>query len=118
MADVTDINEGRGKRGRGPGRPFQPGQSGNPAGRRPDGALRELARAHTEEAVATLASIMADAGAPPSARVQAAQALLDRGWGRAPQSLEVTGAEGGPVKVLTWAETLAAAADAVRQSGE
>ena len=37
-----------------------------------------------------LVTVMGDASAAPSARVGAAQALLDRGWGRAPLSLEVS----------------------------
>jgi hypothetical protein len=44
--------------------------------------LRSLARSHTETAVKTLASIMNMADAPPAARVGAASALLDRGWGK------------------------------------
>ena len=71
---------------------FQPGQSGNPGGRpREVGHVRDLARQRTEKAVETLATIMEDAKAPASARVTAAQALLDRGWGRAPQTLNVAG---------------------------
>ena len=66
------------------------GQSGNPGGRpRGVGDLRELARRHTGEAVQVLVTVMGDVSAAPSARVGAAQALLDRGWGRAPLSLEV-----------------------------
>ena len=69
---------------------FQPGQSGNPGGRpREVGHVRELARQRTEKAVETLETIMEDPKAPAAARVTAAQALLDRGWGRAPQTLNV-----------------------------
>ena len=46
-------------------------------------------RQRTEEAIDTLAAIMGDEKAPPSARVSAAQALLDRGWGRAPQHFDI-----------------------------
>lgn len=52
--------------------------------------LRSLARQHTQTAVRTLAGIMRAADAPPAARVAASQALLDRGWGKAPQTLHVT----------------------------
>src|SRR5689334_13718813 len=43
----------------------------------------ELAREHTEDAIAVLAEIMADTDAPAGARVSAAKALLERGWGKA-----------------------------------
>lgn len=51
--------------------------------------IRSLARAHTETAIGTLSHIMRQESAPPSARVAAAQALLDRGWGKAEQTLVV-----------------------------
>jgi len=38
----------------------------------------------------TLAHIMREPTAPPAARVMAANALLDRGWGKAVQVAEVT----------------------------
>jgi uncharacterized protein (UPF0147 family) len=50
----------------------------------------EAAREHTAAALATLAGICADTGAPPAARVAAANALLDRGHGKPHQALEVS----------------------------
>jgi hypothetical protein len=47
--------------------------------------IRSLARTHTKTAIRVLNRIMKDAEAPHAARVTAAQALLDRGWGKAPQ---------------------------------
>ena len=47
--------------------------------------LRSLARSHTELSIQTLAGIARN-GTSEQARVAAAQALLDRGWGKAPQS--------------------------------
>ena len=52
--------------------------------------IRSLARKHTATAVRTLAGIMNSRKAQPSARVSAAQALLDRGWGRPEQPVDVT----------------------------
>lgn len=72
------------------GRRFQPGQSGNPRGRpKRDLELAELARGYTADALETLVSLMSDGRAPPAARVAAAMAILDRGWGRPPQALEI-----------------------------
>jgi hypothetical protein len=55
--------------------------------------LREveiLARMHTRLAIDTLAAIVSNEGAPEAARVNAAKTLLDRGWGKAPQTVEVS----------------------------
>jgi hypothetical protein len=62
------------------------GASGNPDGRRAEHdpqrkRVRELARDHTEEAVEALREIMLDRQAQPMARVRAAEAILQRGWG-------------------------------------
>ena len=59
------------------------GQSGNPGGRpRIIEAVRDIARESTTLAIETLRTIAADTEAPHAARVSAASALLDRGWGR------------------------------------
>jgi len=49
--------------------------------------LAELAREHTEEAVNAMVEVMRDKTAPPAARVTAADKLLNRGWGQAPQTI-------------------------------
>lgn len=78
---------------------FKPGQSGNPAGRKPGTGytkedtgvvidLKKLAREKTEEALKTLVDVMQDQKAPPAAKVAAASVLLDRGWGKATQIIE------------------------------
>lgn len=70
--------------------PFKPGISGNPGGRPKGNAeIARLARQHTESALDTLAEICKDGAAPPSARVSAAVALLDRGYGKAPQEITI-----------------------------
>ncbi len=50
--------------------------------------VRDAARQHTLAAVETLVSVMEDLKAPHSARVAAANGLLDRGHGKAVQHIE------------------------------
>jgi len=60
--------------------------------------LKSKARAHTDSAIRTLALIAAQ-GENEGARVAAATQLLDRGWGRAPQTHTGEYGEGG-IKVV------------------
>ena len=61
---------------------FQKGRSGNPGSRPKEiGEVRDLARQYTPNAMEALQSIMNEQQAPASARVAAAEALLNRGWG-------------------------------------
>jgi hypothetical protein len=50
------------------------------------------ARAHTGEALATLVAIMTNGDAPATARVSAANAVLDRAWGKPRQDFELSSA--------------------------
>lgn len=59
-----------------------PGRKGGPL-------VTTLARQHTEAAIALLADVMRDPKAPQAARVTAATALLDRGWGKAPIQIDL-----------------------------
>lgn len=52
--------------------------------------IRSLARSHTATAINTLAGIMEQKDAPPAARVSAAVALMDRGWGKPSQIVDMT----------------------------
>ena len=56
--------------------------------------LAEMAKDHAEAALDTLVSIHKNSDQPASARVAAASAILDRGYGKPPQSLEHTGKDG------------------------
>jgi hypothetical protein len=70
---------------------FKPGQSGNPNGRpRVLADVQNAAREHSAEALETLAQIMCDPKAPAAARISAASALLDRGYGKPSQAIEAT----------------------------
>ncbi len=59
--------------------------------------IKSLARAHTGPAINTLAGIMNQKKAPPAARVAAATSLLDRGWGKPAQALQIKGDPDSPV---------------------
>lgn len=73
---------------------WQRGQSGNPRGRpRVITEVRDLARQHTEGAVAVLVSVMTNPKEPPAARVAAARLILERGWGRPPQTEQAVSRE-------------------------
>lgn len=68
---------------------WKPGQSGNPSGRpKVPVEVRDLARAHTTEAIAALARTLKDKRAPHAAKVAAANAILDRGYGKPTQPIE------------------------------
>lgn len=78
---------------------FVKGQSGNPGGRAkavmPDGrTLSEVAREHSPAAL----QVLIDALTKPETCFAAAKEILDRGFGRAAQSVELTGEDGGPVE--------------------
>ena len=80
------------------GKAFPKGKSPNPGGRPklPEDIkhVRELARLYTPQAVQALVDTLKDGGW--SAKVAAANVLLDRGWGKPEQP--IVGDEGGPVR--------------------
>jgi hypothetical protein len=83
---------------------FQPGVSGNPGGKRKytleeSRAMKDVrtaAKSYTLEAIKTLVEIMRDAEAGKTARILAANSLLDRGHGKPAQTIV-----GDPDKPLT-----------------
>jgi hypothetical protein len=78
---------------------YQKGKSGNPGGV-PKGyrEMRAAARAHTPAALKALVEALSD----PKLKVAAAQALLDRGWGKPAQAMTGAGGEGRVEMVITW----------------
>jgi hypothetical protein len=93
LARNSEIMPGKGK-------PFQKGVSGNPGGRpKVLGDVQELARQKSPEAINTLAKIMDDEKAPSAARVAAANALLDRGYGKPTQPISQTVAKVDPSSI-------------------
>ena len=72
MQDIVRDSSGR----------FVAGQSGNAGGRpRDENKVAELARSYTKEAIDTLVDLMRH-GKDDRVRGTAAQALLERGWGK------------------------------------
>ena len=109
-----------GIKGRARGRPFARGQSGNPGGRaikpktielrKLEHDVRMFARDRGAEAVDKLVALMrgvitveidrkpVEIVVPPMAQLAAANALLDRGYGRPAQAVEMSGKDGGPIQ--------------------
>jgi hypothetical protein len=81
---------------------FTPGKSGNPGGRPKDECrVADLARSYTTEAIETLVELMRH-GRDDRVRGTAAQALLDRGWGKARQEIvqDISGPQESYLDVL------------------
>jgi len=80
---ITAIRDERGR--------ILPGTVLNPAGGNKNVTeVTTLAKTFTTLAVSTLAEIAANRKAPAAARVTAAEALLNRAWGKAPVSADLT----------------------------
>ena len=72
--------------------PWKPGQSGNPSGK-PKDTIGPLARKHGPEAIRLLLDIMRNAR-DQGHRIKAAQIILERGFGKPREALEITGTVG------------------------
>ena len=82
------------------GRPWKPGQSGNPGGRPKDAfKIAEYARQFSTEAIDKIVAIMRDPNVDVRAVIAAAIAILDRGIGKPMQSTQqqLLGADGQPI---------------------
>jgi hypothetical protein len=85
------------------------------AGRKPGAVskakreLADMAKDHADSALNVLKSIMENDQEPASARVSAANAIIDRGYGKPPQALQHTSPDGTmtppPTAILLSAAT-------------
>lgn len=73
--------------------------------------LAEMAKDHAEAALGTLAKIMKDEGQPGAARVSAANALLDRGYGKPVQGIDHKSTDGSMVPQPSLIQIVAAEDD-------
>jgi hypothetical protein len=79
---------------------FRKGESGNPGGRpKVLGEIQELARQHVPSAIAELARLALKAKSE-TARIAAIRELLDRGYGRPRQAVEVSAPADNPLQQL------------------
>jgi HEAT repeat protein len=62
--------------------------------------IKSLARLHTARALSVLAGIMDEPKSPAASRVAAAEALLNRGWGKAAQALTGGDEDDNPLRVI------------------
>lgn len=64
--------------------------------------LAEMAKDHAEAALQTLVDVASNAKASESARVSAAVAILDRGYGKPFQAVQLSGDANAPVQVVQY----------------
>jgi hypothetical protein len=82
-------------------KPFKKGNPGGPGRPPTPKEIRELALNASPEALKVVKAILANKKVKPDTRLKAADMLLDRGVGTAKQSVEVSGPDGGPIKLVS-----------------
>jgi hypothetical protein len=76
--------------------------------------IRSLARSHTRSAINALVGVMRSKDATHAARVSAANAILDRGWGKAAQALD---SENGALELVHRIERVIVHPENMESSG-
>jgi hypothetical protein len=102
-AKMAENSNGTAKR-KPRGKPFKAGESGNPGGR-PKRTAEELdliaaCKERAPEALAVIAGIMTK-GENERNRLAAANAIIERGYGKPVQPVEASGPNGGPIETVT-----------------
>jgi len=82
---------------------FKKGQSGNPKGKGAPWNIIERAREIGPKAIDMIVTIMDDVTAEPRVRLDAAKYIVDRGYGKPYQAIELTGTDKGPLRVVSGA---------------
>lgn len=71
------------------GKPFQPGQSGNPGGRAPiPDDVKQMLKAACPQAVKLLVKTINDETSKPDLRIKCVEIIMDRTYGKATQPIE------------------------------
>jgi hypothetical protein len=99
MTDETNLPTPRWHKGM-----SSPNPKGRPKMPKTVKVVRALARQHTSQMIEVLSRVALNPKSPPAARVQAAESLISRGWGRAPSG-DLEGAEALVIKVIKFAGT-------------
>lgn len=102
-AKKREPTQGRNARGQ-----FTKGNSGGGRPKMPE-EIREAFQKVCPEALEVLVSIMSDADAKDTDRIRAAEVILERGYGKAPQSIDLGASAGAVVIQLS---------DEARKNGE
>lgn len=100
MSDTAVVAK-RSNRGSKPGERRGGRQKGTP--NKATASLKDVAREYTEKAVNTFIACIDSAEAPWPAKVAAASAILDRGYGK-PSTVLAGDEDGGPVSLVTKIE--------------
>jgi hypothetical protein len=99
---MTGSSAGAVKKRRGPGKPFEPGKSGNPSGRakrtQEELDLINACKEKTADALGVIEQIMLN-GENERNRLSAAQYIIDRAYGKAVQQTELSGKDGEPFTI-------------------
>jgi hypothetical protein len=86
---------------------FKPGESGNPGGKaKKSNRAAGMAREHTEKAIQVYIASLASED--ERIRLDAATKLLERGWGKAQEYVEVSGDEENPITTKITVELVRA----------